>query len=512
MPRRQLLIEIPALGTIDRSQGGIGRQLAKALRNAISNGELTAGERLPSTRALAESLGVSRGTVTEAYEQLMAEGCLDAQPGSSTRVAATLHQPNASLQSSPASDVGSVQSTPDSAARYVEIAERLVSLPSVPFSVAVPEGAVALDDHWRRLSNRVRVSQTAAPSGYGDPQGLLSLREAIADYLRKSRAVRCGPENIVVTEGTQQGIYLAAKVLLSPGDVAWAEDPAYPGLTSVLEERGIEVRRIAVDNQGFNVASALETYPAAKAAFVTPSHQYPMGMPLSMPRRLALIEWARKSDGWIIEDDYDSELRYAGQPFPAMQGLESSRVVYLGTFSKVLAPSLRLGYIVAPGCLVKAFVGARALMGRGSPLTEQHVIAAYMKEGYFETHIRRIRNIYSERRQTLIDALQLELPELRIQPSDQGMHLVTWLPDGGDDKAIAEAANKEGVAVRALSPMCSKNLKLSGLMLGFGGFTDDQLQDGVRRLRGILEKMGVSPSNHAWLSRPKRKLISQSAG
>lgn len=488
MPRRQLLIDIPALGRIDRRQAGIVRQLAEALRSAISSGELAAGERLPSSRVLAESLGVSRGTVTEAYEQLVAEGCLDAQPGSCTRVAATLHPSNVSLQDGPMNDAGCRQSPPDAAAQYAEIAERLLPLPSLPFSIAVPQGAVAMDDHWRRLSNRVRASQAAAPSGYGDPKGLPGLREAIADYLRKSRAVRCGPENIIVTEGTQQGIYLAAKVLLSPGDAAWAEDPAYPGLIAVLEERGIAVRRVAVDSQGFDLADALETCPTAKAAFVTPSHQYPMGMPLSMPRRLALVEWARRSGGWIIEDDYDSELRYAGQPFPALQGLAGSRVIYLGTFSKVLAPSLRLGYIVVPDGLVKAFVGARALMGRGSPLTEQHVIAAYMKEGYFEAHIRRIRNIYAERRQALIDALGLELPELRIQPADQGMHIVAWLPDGVDDRAIAEAAARAGIAVRALSPMGSDNFKLSGLMLGFGGFGVEQLQDGVRKLRGILEK------------------------
>jgi GntR family transcriptional regulator/MocR family aminotransferase len=215
-----------------------------------------------------------------------------------------------------------------------------------------------------------------------------------------------------------------------------------------------------------------------------------MGMPLSMPRRLALIEWARKSGGWIVEDDYDSELRYAGQPFPAMQGLDSSRVIYLGTFSKVLAPSLRLGYIVAPDSLVKAFAGVRALVGRGSPLTEQHVIAAYMRGGYFETHIRRIRSVYAERRQVLIDALKLELPELRIQPADQGMHIVVWLPDGLDDVAVAMAANKAGIALRALSPMCSSNLQLSGLMLGFGGFTGLQLSGAARRLRRVFEESG----------------------
>lgn len=492
MPRRQLLIEIPALGAIDRSQGGLGRQLAGVLRNAISRGELTAGERLPSTRALAASLGVSRGTVTEAYEQLIAEGCLNAQPGSCTRVAATFDEaviPQRDLEK----DVGRVPVSSDSVQRYAAIADHLATLPSVPFSVAVPEGAVAMDDHWRRLSNRVRATQVSAPSGYSDPRGLLALREAIAEYLRRARAVRCGPENIIVTEGTQQGLYLSAKLLLSPGDAAWAEDPAYPGLTAVLEERGIEVQRIAVDSQGFDVATALKTRPVAKAAFVTPSHHYPMGMPLSMPRRLALVEWAKKSGGWIVEDDYDSELRYAGQPFPAIQGLDSSRVIYLGTFSKVLAPSLRLGYVVVPDSLAKAFAGARALIGRGSPLTEQHVIAAYMIDGYFETHVRRIRAIYADRRQALIDALQLELPELRIQPIDQGMHILVWLPKELDDVAVATAASKAGIALRAISPMCSSNLKLSGLMLGFGGFTREQLSSATRRLRTLLKEFEHRP-------------------
>ena len=378
------------------------------------------------------------------------------------------------------------------AKHYAAIADQLSPLPSVPFSVAVPEGKVAMDDHWRKLSNRVRASQAAVPSGYSDPRGLLSLRVAIADYLRKARAVSCDPKNIVIAEGTQQGLYLAAKVLLNPGDVAWAEDPAYPGLTAVLEDRGIQVQRVAVDAQGFDVAKAVQVCPGAKAAFVTPSHQYPMGMPMSMPRRIALIEWAKKHGGWIVEDDYDSELRYAGPPFPAMQGLDSDRVVYLGTFSKVLAPSLRLGYVVAPDCLVDGFIGARALMGRGSPSSEQHVIAAYMKGGYFETHIRRIRGVYAERRQALIDALQLELPELRIQSANQGMHLVVRLPEGLDDVAIAAAASKTGIALRPLSTMCSGNLKLSGLMLGFGGFSIEQLKTAVHRLRRVLDEGAAS--------------------
>lgn len=280
-----------------------------------------------------------------------------------------------------------------------------------------------------------------------------------------------------------------------PGQFSARTPPLFWSVFNERQHRGVQVQRVAVDAQGFNVAKAVQVCPNAKAAFVSPSHQYPMGMPLSMPRRMALIEWAEKNDRWIVEDDYDSELRYAGHPFPAMQGLDSDRVVYLGTFSKVLAPSLRLGYVVAPDCLVSAFIGARALIGRGSPSGEQHVIAAYMKEGYFETHIRRIRGVYAERRQGLIDALQLELPELQIQSANQGMHLVVRLPEGLDDVAIAAAASMAGIALRPLSTMCSDGLKLSGLMLGFGGFTTDRLKTAVQKLRRVLTEGGFF-TNH----------------
>lgn len=491
MPRRQPVIDLPALSVIDRSEGAIGRQLTDTLRNAISRGEMTAGERLPSTRALAQALGVSRGTITEAYAQLVAEGCLDAKAGSSTRVA---HMPlptplPARRRAGPASE--EAPAPPACAASYAAFATRLMPMPSIPFSVAVPEGAVAMDDHWRRLSHRVRQSQGAQPAGYGDPRGLLALREQVAAYVRKARDVHCGPENIVITEGAQQGLFISARVLLAPGDAALAEDPAYPGLIAVLEERGIEVARVPVDNQGFDIARAHEACRRATVAFVTPSHQYPTGVPLSMPRRLALLEWARTRQGWIVEDDYDSELRYAGYPFPAIHGLGGSRVIYLGTFSKLLAPSLRLGYVVAPDCLVDAIVGARALLGRGSPLGEQHVIAAYMKEGHFEAHIRRIRGIYAQRRKALTDALAADLPALQVQPASLGMHIIAWLPEGMDDVKLAQAAALEGIALRALSPLFAARPPRQGLILGFGGFGEAEIKAAVSRLRQVFVANGV---------------------
>ncbi|UUE11377.1 PLP-dependent aminotransferase family protein [Dickeya zeae] len=486
MPRPRCLTELPSLGVLDRTAGAVGIQLTQALRRAIQRGELKAGERIPSTRTLARTLGLARATVADVFDQLAAEGYLDARSGSGTWV-------SSAFSLSPPVDVTALQtapsapaSLPSSVQRYAAIAKALSPLPAVPFSVAVPEGDVALDDRWRRLGNRVRASKAAMLTGYSDPRGLPALRAAIATYLRQSRAVTCEPDNIILTEGTQQGLYLAARVLLSPGDSAWAEDPAYAGLTEVLTECGVQTWRIPVDAQGMEVERAVRQHGDARAAFVTPSHHYPLGMPLSMGRRLALLAWARQSDSWIVEDDYDSELRYAGHPFPSLQGLDAGRVVYLGTFSKVIAPSLRLGYMVVPTALTPAFTGARALIGRASPLTEQHVLAAYMQEGYFEAHIRRIRTVYAERRRVLIEALQRDIPWLTIEPCDQGMHLVVWLPDGVADVAVERAAIASGLALRAISPMYIGPVRRSGLMLGFGGFSPEALQQAVQQLRAVL--------------------------
>jgi GntR family transcriptional regulator/MocR family aminotransferase len=490
MPKRRSTIDIPSLGKIDRAAGQIGQQLARSLREAVAKGELKAGEQLPSTRALASSLGLSRGTVTEVFDQLVAEGYLDARVGAGTRVAENLEDRSLVARSDLIARPKSGRlNLPPNVARYAAIARSLAPRPSVPFSIAVPAGAAAPDDHWRRLGNRIRATRAAAPAGYGDPRGLFELRVAIADYVRKARAVTCKPEQVIITGGTQQGLYLAARVLLLAGDSVWAEDPAYPGLTAVLNDFDIRTHRVPVDRQGIDVEQGIDACPDARAAFVTPSHQYPLGMPLSMARRTALLAWARQNDAWVVEDDYDSELRYAGHPFPSIQGLDPSRVVYLGTFSKVLFPSLRLGYAIVPEPLAEAFEGARALMDRHAPTADQHVLAAFMREGYFEAHIRRIRSVYADRRDALIAAIEKELsPWASIQPSDQGMHLVIWLP-AGDDVKVAASAEAAGIAVRAISPMYGGSVRRSGLMLGFGGFTTEQLEEAVGRLRTVLERV-----------------------
>lgn len=488
MSKHRAIIAIPSLKALDRRAGHLGRQLAQRLRDAVATGELKPGERLPSTRTLAASLGVARGLVVEAFDQLRAEGYLDARVGAGTRVASTLsHEP---LVTAP---VSSLRPEPHgtlltpAAERLAAFARAVASQPQVPFAIAVPAAGIAPDDTWRKLGNRVRASRCAAPAGYADPYGLPALRAAIAEHVRRTRAVRCATENVIITSGTQQGLYMAGRVLLSRADAVWAEDPAYPGLRAVLDDLGVLTHHLPVDEQGLDVARGLALCPTARAAFVTPSHQYPVGMPLSMARRQTLVAWAERQQAWIVEDDYDSELRYAGHPFPAIQGLSPARVIYLGTFSKVLFPALRLGYVIAPSPLVDAFAGARAMLDRHSPTADQHVLAAYMQDGSFEAHVRRIRGLYAERRAVLLDALLPALPAgWSVQPSDQGMHVVLWLPEGADDVQVAARAQAIGLAMRPISPMYAEPRGRPGLMLGFGGFPAEHLRAAVRRFTDVF--------------------------
>lgn len=488
MARRRGIVSIPSLRTVDRQAGPLGQQLAQALRRAISNGELAPGERLPSTRALATSLHMARGTVVAAFDQLQAEGYLEARIRGATVVANVHAGDSRSRGAGSKAPEAARPELPTNVARLAAISKTLRPQDALPFAIAHPADAVAPDDKWRRLGNRIRATRAAAPTGYIDPRGIPQLRAAIADYVRKARAVSCDADQVVITGGTQQGLFLAATVLLSPGDAVWTEDPAYPGILAVLGNFDVEKIQVPVDSQGIDVEAGIARARHARVAFVTPSHQYPLGMPMSMTRRSALLAWGRQNNAWIVEDDYDSELRYAGHPFPSLQGLDPSRVIYLGTMSKVMFSSMRLGYAIVPPSLVDAFAGARALVDRHSPTADQYVLAHYMREGHFEAHIRRIRVAYSERRTALLGAIEREMPPwVALQPSDQGMHVVLWLPPGLDDVQISEHARQEELVVRPISPMYSATPPRPGLMLGFGGFSIPQLEAAVRRLKAVLQ-------------------------
>ncbi|MEX3947732.1 PLP-dependent aminotransferase family protein [Paraburkholderia sp. EG287B] len=490
MPRTAQAAEMPSFGTLDREAGNLSRQVAEALREAVRKGDLRAADALPSTRALAASLQVARGTVVEAYEQLIAEGFLESKAGAGTRVALALAEPPPAREPRAASAQAAQAVLPERAEAFATIGREFKPLPPVPFAISVPTGMTAPGDVWRRLGNRLRARGPASPTGYADPQGALALREAIADYVRKSRSVRCEADQVIVTSGTQQGLFLASQVLLGPRDQAWVENPAYRGVTAILESLPYRdaMVRVPVDAEGLDVEAGIRLAPKARAAFVTPSHQYPLGMPLSMARRAALLAWARSAHAWVVEDDYDSELRYEGYPFPALQGLAPDRVVYLGTFSKILFPSLRLGYVVVPPNLVDAFCGARVLMDRHPPTADQHVLAAFMTEGHLERHVRKVRNVYAEQRLGLIETLEALLPrELAwIEPGDQGMHLVLWLAARLDDRRIVRLAADEGIAVRPASPMFAAGTERPGLILGFGGFSSAQMKEAARRLAAVI--------------------------
>lgn len=512
MARTERVADVPSIGALDRAAGNLSRQVAQALREAVRCGDIEPGDALPSTRRLAATLDVSRGTVIEAYEQLIVEGFLESKRGAGTRVARALAQrvksePRVVRRRAAQADL------PGPAAAFAQIAREFKPLPPMPFAVSVPAGLTAPADIWRRLGNRVRAKGPGAPAGYADPLGALPLREAIAGYVRKSRAVRCEPEQVIVTSGTQQGLFLACQVLLGPRDQAWVENPAYRGVTALLESTGHRdaMVRVPVDADGIDVDAGIRMAPDARAAFVTPSHQYPLGMPMSMARRTALLAWARAKRGWIVEDDYDSELRYEGSPFPSLQGLDPDRVIYLGTFSKILFPSLRLGYAIVPDDLVDAFCGARVLMDRHPPNADQYVLATFMAEGHLERHIRKVRNVYADYRARLIETLGTLLPEdlAWVEPGDQGMHLVLWLARGVDDRVVVELAARAGVSVRAASPMFAPGTERPGLILGFGGFGNEQMKAAAQRLAAVIAEVAgahgrkrVDTRNSRRLSRP----------
>ena len=491
MARHALTVTVPFACDFDRTSRDLGRQLAQALRLAIRQGGLRSGDPLPSSRTLSKALGVSRGTVVEAFAQLVAEGFLESRQGASTWVTRTTPDESPRAVTTRTTLPARRRALPDSVAKFTRVAEQFVPLPGVPFAISVPAGATAPGEAWRRLGNRLRARGPAAPAGYAETQGVRELREHIAQYVRRARSVHCDPDQVVVTSGTQQGLFLAAQVLVGPDDSTWVENPAYPALTAILTTtgRGSRMVRVPVDAEGLDVERGQALAPEASVAFVTPSHQYPLGMPMSLRRRTALLEWARRSGSWIVEDDYDSEMRYAGHPFPSMQGMDPDRVVYLGTFSKVLFPSLRLGYAVLPADLVGPFVGARILMDRHAPTADQHVLAAFIGEGHLERHIRRLRGTYAAQRAHIVDVFQRVLPPAlgRLQPCDQGMHMVVWLPDASDDLAVAAAALARGVAVRAVSPMYAKGTGRPGLLLGFGGYRPDDVERAARRLAAVIK-------------------------
>jgi GntR family transcriptional regulator/MocR family aminotransferase len=476
------------------------QQLYAALRSAILAGQIVAGTRLPATRTLARELDVSRNTILDAYAQLLAEGYVEGKIGSGTYVNTAL--PDELLQ------VHAKTATPPRAIAHRDPSRRGALLAATPVSISRDDGRPKAFRPglptfetfpfaiWARLTMRRWRNPPPELLSYGDPAGYRPLREAIADYLIAARGVRCSADQVIVVAGSQQGLDLAARVLLDVGDKVWLEDPGYIGARGALQSAGADVIPMLVDQEGLNVAAAIARCPSARLVYITPSHQYPLGVTMSLPRRLALLEWAHSIGAWVLEDDYDSEYRYTGRPLPALQGLDTeNRTVYLGTLSKTLFPSLRLGYLVVPADLVDTFIAAKALTDRHAPSMEQAVLTDFISEGHFARHVRRTRLLYAERQSALVEAASRELAGLlEVGPAEAGMHLVGYLPEGINDQAISRQAAAHKVEAPALSSYALTPPRRGGLLLGYAAFGEHEIVEGVRRLATALRsipKVGV---------------------
>jgi GntR family transcriptional regulator/MocR family aminotransferase len=465
-------------------------QLYESFRRMIIEGRLRPGDRLPAGRNLAKELGVARVIVSQAYEHLVSEGYVLGKTGAGTFVADQLpdHLLNAGKR-----NASSIKKPVAQAAAAVEPPVDMQAGSRIG-ATAFQMGMPSLDQFpyklWHQVGNEVLKSLKQAHLGYEDTLGYWNLRKAIAAYLRISRAVVCEADQVIVTTGSQQGLNLVVSCLLEQGDQVWMEDPGYHGARIAFSTAGVVLCPIPIQHDGLDVAYGVEYFPDAKLAYVTPSHQFPMGCTLSASKREQLLTWAQTHNSWILEDDYDSEFRYEGRPLPSLQGMDTGgRVIYSGTFSKVLFPGLRLAYIVLPSAsLVSRFKKIKDNQDRQSPVMDQLMLCAFMEGGYFVRHIRKMRLLYAERQQQLISLLQLHCKDyLRISVAPSGMHLLCWLPEGIDIVKFKEAIHQHQLMVTFVNSFTLQHHKSPAILLGFTAFTKYKLKVGVEKLLACLE-------------------------
>jgi GntR family transcriptional regulator / MocR family aminotransferase len=460
------------------------RRVYEQLRGAIHSGALKPGGRLPSSRDLALRLGVARASVVAAYERLVGEGYAQGRAGSGTYVSDDLSGVLELLPARQAKNAAPPPALPDRVAELEAFDLPQAPPEARPFS----NGRTLMDeralDAWSRATRRALRTLGPAHFGYTDACGEPRLRTAIADYLRAARGVVCEPDQVIVTAGAQHAVDLAARLLLRPGDPVWLEDPCYDPTWHALAQMGAELHPVPVDGSGIDVAAGVAAAPGAKMAFVTPSHQFPLGVTLSMTRRLELLAWARQAGAFVVEDDYASEFRYSGPPLPSLQGLDGGeRVIYVGTLNKALFPGLRMGYMVAPRPLVKALSVERHLTDRQPSSVTQAVVLDFMESGEFAAHIRRRRVAYGRQRDALAQALARRFGEaLEVTCPDQGMQLIAYFRDGRSDMDAEATAARAGLSSRAISRLYRKAPPRPGVLLGFSGFPVSAMTDGVNRL------------------------------
>ena len=477
--------------TLERSSGvPLYKQLETGLRKLILSGTLRARQKLPSTRELAGEIGISRITIKSVYEQLVAEGYVQATSGSGTFVADGLE-----IEVSP--QVGRL---PDEVPRKINLTDRARSISSTNASVRQGKtepfrpGVPALDlfpiKPWNKYL-REATNTSYRDLSYGSVKGNADLRRSIASYLSDARGMQADSEQIVITSGAQQAFVLIAFSLLTRGDTVWYENPGHIAGRDIMQVMGANVAPVPIDAEGIDLEFAIKNYPSPKLIFTTPSHQQPLGTTMSLARRLSLLSYAQENDAWIIEDDYDSEFRYRGRPLPTLSALDAERrVLYVGTFSKSMFAAIRLGYIVVPPEMVDAIGKTKILLGQNSsPLVEQ-ALSRFMDDGRFVEHIRRMRRVYRERRDLLFDCLSSTCAEsLTPQPSDAGMHMLAWLNGGVNDLTAHRALLDVGIESLPLSVYSVYPIERSALVLGFSNVREERLPGLVGRMSNTLRSL-----------------------
>jgi GntR family transcriptional regulator/MocR family aminotransferase len=480
-----------------RGATGAERNIYKLLRAQISDGTLPAESRAPSTRSLASELGVSRTTVTAAFEQLAAEGYLVTSKGRVARIATPLIEPI--LQKVPEDRI---KRPPPTLSEFGCRLQEAGDPPSarteaVPFDFLY--GAIASRDFptlaWRRAYQTELLRQQHRLY-YDAPDGDASLRGALQGYLRRARGLTCNADQILVVHGAQQGIDLCARLMLNAGDSFAFEDPGYLMARRCFESTGAKCLPTPVDVMGLDTG-ALPADSNVRLVYVTPSHQFPLGGVLPITRRQELLHWARRQNAWIVEDDYDGEFRYGQRPIDALQAIDGDgRVIYVGTFSKALSPQLRLGYLVLPPALVPVFRQAKRLTDRHAPVIEQRVLASLIESGAYERHVRRMRRENERRRTALLDAVARYLPkEAQVNGTAAGLHVVLWLPSRHpeDEPELVAAARQVGVGIYPVSPLFLRAVsqmqpRPAGFILGYASLTVEQIQQGIRILGTVVTK------------------------
>jgi GntR family transcriptional regulator/MocR family aminotransferase len=491
MPKQIEEIPLVSLKINSSSNVPLYKQLYNTFRQSILEGKFLPGQKLPGTRSLAKELNISRNTVVLAFEQLLLEGYIKGKTGSGTFV------------NEIPDNILNIKDNADRKKSEKKITTNLITQlgspglirrnTSIENIIPFQNGLPSIDEFpvktWLKLNNQIARTLPNIHLGYGDAAGYKPFREEITAYLKTYRAVNCNADQVIIVNGSQQGLDLIMRVLVETGDIIWHEDPGYFGARASMLFAGAKIFPSPLDNEGLNIEYSSREYPVPKLIYTTPSHQFPLGLTMSASRRIQLLQYASRNNCWIIEDDYDSEFRYSGNPLPSLQGMDkNSCVLYLGTFSKVLFPGLRLGYLVLPDPqMLEVFVSAKSMMDRQSPVFEQLITSQFLKEGYFTRHIRKMRTLYKERQEFLIKEIGKELEGIiDVSPSDAGMHIIAWLPENLDDRIISGKAAENNLIAYPISEYALKFKQRPGLLLGYTAFDKPRLKTGVKLLKKII--------------------------